>query len=215
MKNIMSNSQIQNERLNDLSKKNKTVSESARRGNEQSGEYRNQIISITDKIIFLSFGSASLLLTFIGVMFSSDRETEALEFKYALIALCGFVLTPLLLLISRWANSSYLYFTVLKYYQNDLLEKYQLEQTIYEKQEGPIVNSETYEVVSEDAGKQYINDIKDHTADVKNEAKVSEKKEAFFNLFAKIFLWSGYITLFVSYCATIKFFLGVIAIMNS
>lgn len=65
----------------------KQVVKETKNHNTYSELYRNTVKSIEDKIILLSAGSISLLLTFIGILFNSTRDVTNLNYYFVITAI--------------------------------------------------------------------------------------------------------------------------------
>lgn len=210
----LASAEIQNQRLKQLENVSRRVRDSAERGDKQSTEYRSTLVAVNDKIILLSFGTASLLLTFLGVLFNSNRDTSKLSYYALFLSLACFLLSPALLMLGRWMTSVYLHYTVLGYYQQNLREQYRLQKLIYSNQAGPILNSETFELESEDSNKNAIYSIAEEIDKVGNAISESGRKEERYRKSSELAMISGYAVLIVAYIFAGTFMAGVAAIMK-
>lgn len=90
--------------------------------NELSAEYRKVMHSIGDRLIVLAAGSITLELTFIGVLYSSARNSSALEYKLILISMILFLISIVIVLTSKWTSSVKLYYQGAVYYYQTIVD---------------------------------------------------------------------------------------------
>lgn len=211
---VLTPQQIQDDQVAKLKSLGENVHASMVRGNDTSTEYRKTLTAINDKIILISIGSVSLLVTFIGILFSSDKSISDLEYQYIVIALITFLISVGLLLVSRWSASVYSYHTVHKYYLQDLKKRDSLELRILQTP-GTNVNSETYEIYTSDEIAERIKLYKNKLSEINKGITKNKKNEKFHDKLSKRLMIAGYVALGAAYIFTIIFFIGVIGVLNT
>lgn len=211
---LLTPQQIQDDRMAKLQKLNSDLHTSAIRGNETSAEYRKNLTAINDKLILIALGTDSLLITFIGILFNSEKDTSKLEFKFLVLGIIGFLLTVIALLLARWTNSMYTYNTVYKYYLQDMKARDKLELLIMETP-GLNINSETYEIYNPEDLAERIKQFKTKLKRIDKQIKKNKSHETRYNKFSKLLMLLGYALMCASYLSTLYFLIGVIEKLNS
>ncbi len=185
--------------------------ESAARANELSTEYTKNLNAINGRVVVIAVGSASLLFTFIGVLFGSQRETSALEYKYVVLAVIGFLLSSGLLLASGWFASLFRF---------NMAMGHNLRNKIATRRE-EIQITETGQVAHSNGAMLEPKDIelrlKTLKAGMENMHAASKKcqmAKTIYQTLYRISLLSGYLVLIAAYSFTLVFFLGIIEMIN-
>lgn len=179
--------------------------------NETSGEYRKALAAIDDKLIYLSAGSISLLLTFVGILFSSNRNVSALNFWFVIAAVISLLLSIVTLLTSRWLWSLYIFSLVHGNYLKSLKDKHTAELEILKvypnlvKDDLSPYTPEELTVMIKKSGEQIIL--------FEKHIKSDESKESYHMRAAKISAIAGYGLLVLSYALATLFFVGVIRLL--
>lgn len=211
---LLTPQQIQDDRMAKLQKLNSNLHASTIRGDETSAEYRKNLTAINDKLILIALGTDSLLITFIGILFNSEKDMSTLNFKFLVLGIIGFLLTVIALLLARWTNSMYTYNTVHKYYLQDMKAKDKLELLMMETP-GLNINSETYEIYNPGDLAERIKQFKTKLKRIDMQIKENKRNETTYNKLSKILMLLGYVLMGVSYSSTLYFFVGVIEKLNS
>lgn len=196
---------------NKLSRLQQEARDSAERVNEVSTEYTNNLNVINGRVVVIAVGSASLLFTFIGVLFGSNRATSALEYRYVILAIVGFLLSSGLLLASGWFASLFRF---------NMVSRYNLEDRIHVRDE-EIRISEAGRILKPDGTLTSAEEIKKHTGLLKDgleKMRIAIKKieaaEKRSHILYRTSLIGGYAVLVSAYIFTLLFFIGVIDIIN-
>jgi hypothetical protein len=192
----------------------KQVQEEMKNHNIFSELYRETVKSIDEKIILLSAGSISLLLTFIGILFNSKRDVTHLHYFFVVAAITAWLLSIILLLLSRWYEATYLSHSVHGHYLGALERKTKAEIEMY-KSYPNIVSADTLENFTPQELVKILKDGEDHYKLIKDTAKKSEKKESFYDKLSKISRLSGHLLFIIGYILAIVFFLGVLNLMKN
>lgn len=191
----------------------KQVQEEMKNHNIFSDLYRKTVRSIDDKIILLSAGSISLLLTFIGILFNSTRDVTHLSYEFVIAAITSWIMSIILLLLSRWNEASYLSYSVHGHYLSALERKTKAEIEFY-KAYPNIVSADTLERFTNEELKSIVKDGENQYKLIKNTAKKTSKKESFFDKLGTIFRLCGHLLFIAGYILATIFFLGVIDLMK-
>ncbi len=191
----------------------KQVQEEIKNHNTFSELYRSTLKSIDDKIILLSAGSISLLLTFIGILFNSSRDVTHLHYYFVVAAVSSWLVSIILLLLSRWHEVTYLSHTVHGHYLIALKKKTKAEIELY-KNYPNIVSSDTLENFTSQELVKITKDGELHYKLIKDSAEKTKKKESLYDRLNKIFRLGGYFLFIAGYIQAIIFFLGVLSLMK-
>jgi hypothetical protein len=187
--------------------------EATLRLNEMSDQYRSTMLSINDKVILLSAGSISLLLTFLGILFNAKQDVSGLKYWFALPAACTWVLSIIFLLISRWNQSLYLFSLVHGHYLTALMNKTQSEIDLYEVYPN-LVKPKSLERYSKEEITKIVKKGKNQFKMIEEQSKKTKDKETFHNKLNKLFTFFGHLTFVAGYVFAILFFLGVISLLT-
>ena len=198
---------------NTVNTKTKQAREATKNLNNMSDLYRSTTMSIDEKVILLSAGSISLLLTFIGILFNSQRKVSQLHYIFVILAVTSWLLSIVLLLISRWNQALYLSSTVHKHYLTALEEKTKAELEFY-KVYPNIVHPDTLERFTEQELLKVIKDGDSQYKMIEDESKKTKRKEALHYKLNRYFNLSGHIFFIVGYILAAVFFLGVLNLMK-
>jgi len=215
MEPVLSAEQIYNQQTKQLGELNEAARNSTILVNEKSELYRENLISINDRIILISVGSASLFLTFIGVLFGANRNTTSLQYWYVVAAIIGFVLSASLLLVSRWLGSLFIYSTVHLFHLADLKSKHEFYLKILSSENVPMINSETFEQYAPGQLGKRIRFYKRQVAFINKQIKTGTKKKERHDKWSKLLMLSGYIILSLAYASSLVFFINVLTVMSS
>ena len=189
-----------------------TTRASAEVGNKLSEDYTKTVSSINGRVVVIAIGSASLLFTFIGILYGSSRDVASLEYKYVILAIAAFLLSSSLLLISGWFTSVYRHSMASKYYQGNLIDETK-EEMRQGKANGVI--DEDGKFLGPSEVKKYMADFEALIAKLKIAKKQSKKDEVRNHLLYRVSLLLGYVVLLLGYIFTLLFFIGVINIINN
>lgn len=180
--------------------------------NNKSAEYRLSVSQVNDKIILLSGGSVSLLLTFTGVLFGSNKDTSDLNYKFLVLSLVAFTTTMTLLLISKWCRSIYVFKMVAGHYLENKKEMRETELKIASLSSS--LYGQDNKLMSKAAISKFKTELK---KDIKRHTEKIEKNNQQVNYYDKSALVNnvlGLVMIVVAYTAAIIFFLSVIKVMN-
>ncbi len=191
----------------------KQVQEEIKNHNTFSELYRNTVKTIDDKIIPLSAGSISLLLTFIGILFNSTRDVSHLHYYFVVAAITSWLVSIILLLLSRWNEATYLSHSVHGHYLNALERKTKAEIEFY-KAYPNIVSADTLERFTNQELSKIVKDGENQYKLIKDTAKKTTKKESLHDKLNKIFRLSGHLLFVVGYILATIFFIGVLGLMK-
>lgn len=175
--------------------------------------YRDTVKSIDDKIILLSAGSISLLLTFVGILFSSARDVTHLDYCFVIAAITSWLVSIILLLLSRWGEAIYLSHSIHGHYLSALERKTKAEIEFY-KAYPNVVSADTFERFTDQELNKIVKDGENHFKLIKDSAKENNKKESHYDKLSKIFRLSGHASFVVGYMLATLFFLGVLDLMR-
>jgi len=192
----------------------KQVQEEMKNHNTFSELYRSTVKSIDEKVILLSAGSISLLLTFIGILFNSTRDVTHLHYYSVVAAISSWLLSIILLLLSRWYEATYLSHGVHGHYLSALERKTKAEIELY-KSYPNIVSADTLENFTDQELVKIVKDGERQYKLIKDTAKKTKKKESLYDKLNKIFRLSGHLLFVIGYILAIIFFLGVLNLMKN
>lgn len=209
----MTPAEIQNHLFQSLDSQEKHLTNSTELLNKTSTDYRTNLIAINDKLILVAVGSASLFITFLGVIFNSNKDTAALDYKFFVFSIAGLLLTCLSLLISRWASSLHIFNTVHKYYLLAMESKTKTQVKIIEKSPSGI-DQDTYEFFSGGDLDKEVKEGKLLLGKIGKQIKLDEVKELLYDRLSVVMMLLGYIALATAYVFALLFFSGIISIMN-
>jgi hypothetical protein len=191
----------------------KQVQDEIKNHNTYSEVYRNTVRTIDDKIILLSAGSISLLLTFIGILFNSTRDVSQLHYYFVVAAITSWLISIILLLLSRWNEVLYLTHSVHINYLSALERKTKAEIKFY-KAYPNIVSEDTLERFTDQELNKIVKDGEDYYNLIKDNAKKTTKKESMHDKLNKIFRLSGHLLFVVGFMLATLFFFGVLNLMR-
>lgn len=191
----------------------KQVQEEAKNHNTFSELYRNTVKSIDDKIILLSAGSISLLLTFVGILFNSSRDVTHLRYYFVVAAITTWLISIILLLLSRWYEATYLSHSVHGHYLSAMERKTKAEIAFY-KAYPNIVSADTLERFTDQELSKIVKDGENHYKLIKDTAEKTSKQESLYDKLNNIFRLCGHLLFVVGYILAIVFFLGVLSLMK-
>lgn len=184
---------------------------SAIRANEISTEYTNNLNTINGRVVVIAVGSASLLFTFIGVLFGSSRSTAGLEYKYVVLGIIAFLLSSGLLLANGWFASIFRFKMASKHNLMDRIAT--RKQEIYIAETNGIGTVRGERLDSEESG-AYLEKLKTGLEKMEKILGEVKKSEKFNQLLYRVSLLSGYLVLIAAYILTLIFFIGIINIVN-
>lgn len=161
-------------------------------------KYSAVVIGINDKIIFIAIGSASLFLTFIGVLFNSTKNTSSLEFKYIVISICAFLAAAGFLLWARWLTTSRALGEVHHGYLYERKKAYEAE----------------FQNHASNAPYHQKERIAKYIIESNSAINYRMKRNALKRTLSKMATAGGYINIFLAYIFALYFFNEVIILMN-
>lgn len=191
----------------------KQVQEEMKNHNIFSELYRETVKSIDEKIILLSAGSISLLLTFMGILFNSSRDVTHLRYYFVVAAITSWVLSIILLLLSRWYEVTYLSLSVHGHYLSALGRKTKAEIEMY-KSYPNLVSADTLENFTDQELVKIVKDGEENYKLIQDTSKKTKKRESFYDKLNKISRISGHVLFIVGYILATVFFLGVFSLMK-
>ncbi len=192
----------------------KQVQEEMKNHNIFSELYRETVKSIDEKIILLSAGSISLLLTFMGILFNSSRDVTHLHYYFVVAAITSWLLSIILLLLSRWYEATYLSLSVHGHYLGALGRKTKAEIEMY-KSYPNLVSAVTLENFTDQELVKIVKDGEENYELIQDTSKKTEKKESIYDKLNKIFRISGHVLFIVGYILATVFFLSVFSLMKN
>jgi len=185
--------------------------ESAERGNDVSSEYAKNMNAINSKIVLLALGTASLLMTFLGILFASDNDVSRLEYKYILLALCAFLATSALLLLYSWFVSMFRFLAAAGYHYADRAAVAGEEITIATENG---ITDEDGSLLTDQARADHIAEQVSAHDQIQRQSVNSLKWSERHNQFSIVALLLAYALLITAYVFTALFFVGVVDILN-
>lgn len=210
---VLTSMQIQEQLFKTLESQSTHLRNNTELLNQTSADYRSNLIAINDKIIVVSIGSASLFITFLGVIFNSDKDISSLQYKHFVISIVAFISSCILLLVSRWLNSMYIFSTVHKYYLQ--AAKAEAKTKIKIINNSPTgINRDTFEPFSDSEINEEVDDGAEFVSEVDTQISKDEKREQVYDALSSISMWISYGLLVVAYVAALFFFSGILSIMN-
>lgn len=192
----------------------KQVQEEMRNHNIFSELYRETLKSIDEKIILLAAGSISLLLTFMGILFNSSRNVTHLRYYFVVAAITSWLLSIILLLLSKWYEATYLSLSVHGHYLGALGRKTKAEIEMY-KSYPNLVSADTLENFTDQELVKIVKNGEENYELIQNTSKRTAKRESFYDKLNKISRLSGHLLFVIGYILAIVFFLGVMNLMKS
>jgi hypothetical protein len=181
--------------------------------NEVSGDYRSTLSLIDEKLIYLSAGSISLFLTFLGILFNSSRNTASLHYIFVFISIFAFLATIVLLLFARWFWSLFLFSIAHGHYLQNLKAKHETEVQMYRSGSTFISNTDYSQMSNEDTEKT-AKKTEAHIKKIEKQIGDDKKKEEKYQKRAKILALLAYGTMVFAYVLASLFFIGLVEIMS-
>ncbi len=191
----------------------KQVQEEMKNHNTFSELYRSTVKSIDEKIILLSAGSISLLLTFVGILFNSTRDVTHLHYYFVVVAITSWLISIILLLLSRWYEATYLSHSVHVHYLGALERKTKAEIELY-KNYPNIVSADTLENFTDQELVKIVKDGERQYKLTQDATKRTKKKESLYDRLSKAARLVGLLLFVVGYILASIFFLGVLNLMK-
>lgn len=204
---------IQDDLVAQAKKNDENLKSSAVKFNEISSDYRNTLSLIDEKLIFLSAGSISLLLTFLGILFNSTRNSASLHYVFVFISIFAFLATIILLLLARYLWSLFIISIAHGHYLKNMKAKYETEVKMM-RSGGQIISDTDYSQMSQDDIEKSAKKIEKHIKDIENQIKKSGKREKIYSKRAKTSAILAYGTMISAYIFATLFFGGVVDILN-
>lgn len=173
--------------------------------NSTSSEYRKTLSLIDEKIIFLSAGSISLLLTFLGLLFGSTRNLSSLHFIYIFISVIAFLITISLLLAARWLWALYLTRVTHGFYLENLKAKRETEVRLM-RSGAQFINNVDYSNMTPDELGTSASNMEKYIKKLEKEIKSSKSMENKIMTRAKALAIFAYVFMLLAYVSTTIFF---------
>lgn len=190
----------------------KSARESAERANEISSEYSNNTGSIINKLIVIALGTSSLLFTFLGVLYSTNKEVRDLQFKFILFALIAFIVAAILLLLARYFPSLY---------RHSMAQKYHLEDKKLVEQEklnllnnNQLINSQTGSPFTAQEAESFRAKLNKRVGKIDKFIDQNKEKEKKYHELYRYSFLSGIILLIVGYIMATIFSVDIITVLN-
>ena len=190
----------------------KAARESAVRANEISSEYSINTSTIIDKLIVISLGTSSLLFTFIGVLYSTNREVKELQFKFILFAIGCFVLSSILLLFARWFPSLYRHSMAQRYHQEDLKNVEIEKQKLLNNNQ--LINAQTSKQFTEKEAKSYKSKLKKQISKIEEGITRNKNREKNYHRLYRYSFIAGIALIVIGYGMAAIFSINIISILN-
>lgn len=198
----------------ELESSRKYLEDSSARANEASSQYREILSSINDRVILLAAGSLSLLLTFLGILVSRDDKLPNLEYKYIFIASVLFLITMVLLFISKWLQALYVFKINHYYYLKDRKLENDTNIKIAETSPAQIADKNTGRPMKAAVLAELVQKMKSVQKGIDNKIKDDKTKSTLYLKASKYVPLVAYILLTLGYASTLYFFIGVINFIN-
>lgn len=186
---------------------------SASRANEISTEYTKNTNTVIDRLIFISLGTASLLFTFMGVLFSSSRDVKGLEFKYIFLAMIGYLVAAVLYLLAKWLPGFFRYAQAHSYYLQDLIEIENEKLKLLKSKS--LVNSKTGRVFTTQEGKDFAVKLENNINTYQAQVDTNKHKERVSHFLYRYAFMGGIFMMLLSYISVMYFLVGMINIINN
>lgn len=207
----------QNMIQDDLMAQSKTNEENLRLSiiklNEVSGNYRNTLSLIDEKIIYLAAGSISLFLTFIGILFNSPKDASTLRFEFVFLSIFSFVITIVILLIARWLWSLYIFSISHGHYLQNLKSKHETEVSLF-RSGSSFINHNDYSQMDSAEMEAMAKKIETRIKKIDKQIANDAKKEKSQSRIAKALSLSAYGVLLLAYIFATIFFFDLVKIIS-
>lgn len=203
---------MQNEYEN-LTKLSKDARQATVELNQSSAAYRETLSAVNDKLILISLGSVSLLLTFVGVLFSSSRNVAPLNFIYLTVAVILLICSSIALLVSRYYMTKFVFTIRFKFYIQADRDRLKSELKLAQLQDRGITTD--HKLMTQKEINKFREDLAGSIELREAEATKSKNKEDFYDKLQKTINILGYLLLFAGYILVLIFFIGVFRILKT
>ncbi len=182
--------------------------------NEVSGNYRSTLSLIDEKLIYLSAGSISLFLTFLGILFNSQKDTSSLHYEFFFLSVFSFLAAIVLLLVARWVWSLYLFSISHGHYLQNLKAKHETEVLMY-RSGSTFINNQDYSQMSKEDIEKAAKKTEAHIKKIETQIKEDKTKEDKYMKQAKTLAILAYIAMVLGYIFATIFFIGLVSVMGN
>lgn len=181
--------------------------------NEVSGNYRSTLSLIDEKLIYLSAGSISLFLTFLGILFNSSRNTSNLHYEFFFLSIFTFLVTIILLLVAKWLWSLYIFSIAHGHYLMNLKAKHETEVQMY-RSGSTFIDNQSYGQMSNEDIEKAAKKTEAHIKKIEKQIKEDKAKEEKQTKQAKTLAILAYVSMVLGYVFATVFFIGLVDVMS-
>lgn len=186
--------------------------ESSLRGNEVSTEYVKTMNTINSRVVLMALGSASLLITFLGILFNVNRDVSHLDYTFVVISVVCFIVCSALLLFYNWLVVMFRFGGAASFHRKDRVAVIDQETTIA-KENG--LFDKTREPLAKNEVAAYLKELSTSKAKLEKQIVHDEKWTKMYYVLSVSFLPVAYCFIIAGYLFSLLFFLGVIELLSA